>query len=93
MESMPKRVNTEAPARERKILEEQISTYCHQKKKIICKSLGRRPIFLDRYLECTLNRKDKNKRMPFFFAAVELLKASTEYIEKQIDGKICFEFL
>lgn len=30
--------------------------------------------------------------MPFYFAAMELLKVSTEHNVKHIDGKLCYEF-
>ena len=38
-------------------------------------------------------RRDKTRRMQFFFCAIELLKIETIHTEKILYGKRCFEFL
>ncbi len=89
---MPKPVTTEVSSRKWKILENQIETYCTQQKKIICKWLDRRSVFLDMFLECSLSRKDKNHRMQFFFCAIELLRTATIYHTQILQRRRCFEF-
>jgi hypothetical protein len=46
--------------------------------KVICKALNQRPVFLNRYLEASNNRKDKTRRKRLFQVAIELIKRATE---------------
>jgi hypothetical protein len=59
-----------------KILNKNIQVYLLNNKKIFCKWLNRRPVFIDKFLEFSGQRwwNDENHRKKAFFSAVELIK-------------------
>lgn len=71
------------------ILKKSIEEYIRAHPKIVSFVFGKkRLIFLGKYIECTENRKDRNRRMQFFTAGIELLKSKNissyeKIIEKQ----------
>ncbi len=78
------------------LLQKQIQYFCDHQKRVICKWLSKRPVFLEKYIEYNQDKRDKTRRMQFFFCAIDLLK-QVRIIDitshKTINGKKCFEFL
>ncbi|MDP2104234.1 MAG: hypothetical protein Q8K26_04920 [Candidatus Gracilibacteria bacterium] len=89
-------IDIEISSRKGAILEKQIQDFCDHQKRVTCKGLSKRPIFLGKYLECMLKKRDKTQRMQLFFCAIALFKKVGVLdisSQKIIDGKRCFEFL
>ena len=78
------------------VLNCEIESYIQEKKKIPCKGLNRRPIFLDKYLEATKGRIDKTRRRQKFWPGLELIRrAKLEDMTnkmKEPTGETSFEF-
>lgn len=70
-------------------LKKSIEEYIRAHPKIVSFVFGKkRLIFLTKYIECTENRKDRSRRMQFFWPGVELLKSKNissyeKIVEKQ----------
>ena len=80
-----------------KALSNRIQRYIDSHKKVICKWLNRRPIFIDEYLFFTESRKssDKNHRKQSFFAWIDLIKKVTKEDltnKREQWGKMNYEF-
>ncbi len=80
-----------------KALEKIISEFLQCNKKIFCKWLNKRPVFIDEYLYFTNSRNssDKNHRKMSFFSWIELMKiVKKENITniKKVWWKISYEF-
>jgi hypothetical protein len=74
-------------------LEDQIRSFITDKPKIICKALNRRPVFLEKYLVSTKNRRDKNRRYRAFFAGIELIqKKPKDEFESSRQAFLDFDF-
>ena len=77
-------------------LNREIESYVQEKKKVPCKGLNRRPIFLDKYLEATKGRTDQTRRRQKFWPGLELLRrAKPEDLTdrmKEPTGETSFEF-
>ena len=75
----------------------EIESYIQAKKKLPCKGLNRRPIFLDKYLEATKGRIDKTRRRQKFWPGLELIRrAKPEDMSNRIKeptGELSFEFI
>ena len=69
-------LKTEISSLRWKWLEKIIMQFLKSNKKIICKWLNKRPVFIDEYLFFTSSRNsaDKNHRKQAFFSWIELLK-------------------
>ncbi|MDQ7023623.1 MAG: hypothetical protein Q9M97_09095 [Candidatus Gracilibacteria bacterium] len=52
-------------------LEKRINTYLKGNKKIFCKGINKRRIFIEEYLKITLGRNDGHNRMRAFFPSIE----------------------
>jgi len=89
-------IETPLSTRKWTLLEWQIQSFCTRTKSIRCKWLWKRPVSLEKYLECTRNRADKTRRMQLFDCACELIKTvspddMTDH-RKEAHGEWCFEF-
>lgn len=64
----------------------RIERYCNENKYISCRSLKRRKVYTEKYIEATISRKDATKRMRTFFVALDIVKKShivTERVTKK----------
>ena len=69
----------------------RISKHISQNPKLErCRALKRK-IFLEKYLDANKKRSDAFIRFSCFFVALDILKKTPEYEEKNIDGFRCFE--
>ncbi len=59
-------------------LSRKIEEFIKQNPKIKCKAINRRFVSLERYIEATKGRRDRNYRKRRFFAGVELIRRVTE---------------
>ena len=66
-------LKTEVSQKQGASLNKEIEGCISRKKKVFCKGLNKRPIFLTKYLEATNNRRDKTRRKRLFFAGLELV--------------------
>ncbi len=80
-------------ARTGKALLRSLGEYIRAHPKIISFGFQKKKcIFLGKYLECIKNRPDRNRRMRFFMAGIELLQSkSIDSYEKIIEKKKCIE--
>ncbi len=95
--NMMRKINTESSLYNRTKLRSAIDEKCRKTKKVLCRALNSRPIFLDKYLECLQWKKDQTNRMRLFFCALSLIKEATREdctdYDKSIEGKSCFELI
>lgn len=66
-----------------KSLEKRIKTFLDSNKKIICKWLNRRSVFVDDYLKNISLRNDWHNRMKAFFSSIELIKKAKIITDSQ----------
>lgn len=66
-----------------KALEKLIKKYLISNKKIYCKWLNKRPVFIDNYLEITISRNDWHNRMRAFSSSIELIKSAKKITDSQ----------
>lgn len=59
-------------------LNREIKELIKRKKRIICKALNKRPVFLDKYLDAVNNRRDRTHRKKRFIPAIELIAQVVE---------------
>ena len=87
------RVSSTISVRKGTPLKRSIEEYIRSHPKIVSFGFGKkRLIFLTKYLECIENRKDRNRRMQFFTAGVELLRSKNiSSYEKIIEKQKCIE--
>ncbi|MGR3218426.1 MAG: hypothetical protein ACUZ8H_01230 [Candidatus Anammoxibacter sp.] len=78
-------LKTEASRKQGTSLRREIEECISRKKKVFCKGLNKRPVFLIKYLEATNNRRDKTRRRQLFFAGLKLIVKvkKTDLISKQ----------
>ena len=80
-----------------KTLKDEIEKYTKKHKKIFCKWLNRRPVFIENFLEYSQERwgSDENHRRKAFFPAMELLHlAEVENLTNKVQEGWCtaYEF-
>lgn len=89
------KLETEISGKQGVFLNTEIENYIVQKKKVICKGLNKKPVFLSKYLEATNNRRDKTRRKQKFWPALELitkLKGKNLVYQKHEQKGISYEF-
>lgn len=89
------RLKTEISIKSGVSLSRDIEKLIKQKKRVLCKGLGRRPIFLSKYLVIVSKRRDKTRRKQKLFTALELIgKVKKEDITsiKKTHFGISYEF-
>ncbi len=77
-----------------KTLEKIIKSYLNKNKKIFCKWINKRPVFINDFLNITLKRNDWNNRMRAFTPSIELIKKSKiiTNIQKNWNNLFSYEF-
>jgi hypothetical protein len=72
-------------------LKKDLQNLLNSHKYIYCKAL-RRKIFLDKLPEVIIKRLDARRRLQCFFIAIDVIKNSQNYMEREKDKQIEFEF-
>jgi len=75
-----------------KSLEKEISIFINKNKKIICKWLNKRKLYISDFLISNRIRKDKNNRLLCFYTAIELIKKAEHTTNRQILWKNLYSY-